>query len=109
MRRLTEYTRRLMMESGLPDEFWSRAMHTAAITMNQHPVTHDPFANGRSPDQIMFPDQKSRQLFVFGSVAYSLILPKAARLSNLKFPGKIGWFVGYADNSSGYVIFDPPF
>jgi hypothetical protein len=75
--------------------------------MNQHPVTHDPFANGRSPDQIMFPDQKPRQLFVFGSVAYSLILPKAARLSNLKFPGKIGWFVGYADNSSGYVIFDP--
>ena len=55
----------------------------------------------------MLPHAKPRKLKVFGSVAYSLIVPKAARTGNLKLPGSVGWFIGYSDNSDGYMIFDP--
>jgi hypothetical protein len=107
VRSLKEYTRRLMLDSGLPTEFWGRAMHTASVTLNQHPVLQDPVARGRSPFQIMWPDKQVPKLIVFGSVAYALIVPKAARDTNLKYPGKAGWFVGYSDFSVGYMIFDP--
>ena len=38
---------------------------------------------------------------------FALTVPKAARDSNLKFPGQVGWMVGYSDNSESYLVFCP--
>ena len=77
-------------------------MHTAAVTINRHPVPHDPIAKGKSPFQLMWPDKTPLPLRVFGSVAYTLTLPRKARNDNLKYPGFLGIMVGYADNSNQY-------
>ena len=107
MRTLKEGTRRNMLESGFPPEFYARAMHTGSVQINQHPVNDDPVHINTTPFAVMFPDRKPRPLRVFGSVAYSLVVPKAARTDNLRFPGRLGWFIGYSDYSDDFIVYDP--
>ena len=107
VRSCKEIARRNMLESGFPPQFYARAMHTGVVQMNQHPVIDDPLHSRTTPFAVMFPNRKPRPLRVFGSVAYSLILPKAARKDNLRYPGKVGWFIGYSDYSDDLMVCDP--
>ena len=100
VRSLKESTRCLMLESGLPEPFYGRAMHTASVILNMHPTVDDPVHSTKTPWNIMHPNRKPPQLRVFGSLAYVLNVPKQSRKDNLKLPGSIGWFIGYSDNSS---------
>ena len=82
-------------------------MHTGTVALNQHPVHDDPLHSNTTPFALMFPGRTPPPLRVFGSVAYSLVLPKAARKDNLKYPGKLGWFIGYSDYSDDFMVYDP--
>ena len=104
---LKQATRALMLESGLPEPFYGRAMHTASVILNLHPTFGDPVHHDKTPWDIMHPNRSKPELKVFGSLAYVLNIPKQARTDNLKMPASTGWFVGYSDHSSGYMIYDP--
>ena len=85
--------RRILLESGLPDPFWLRCMHTACVIKNQMSSSRDPSA---SPLQLKFGGgRQPHELVVLGSVAYTLVVPKSARKDNLKCPALAGIFVGY--------------
>ena len=96
-----------MLESGLPEQFYGRAMHTASVALNAHPTIDDPVHANTTPFAVMFPNRTQPKLRVFGSLAYVLNTPKKSRKDNLKLPGSIGWFIGYSDHSSGYLVYDP--
>ena len=104
---IKNYARRIMLDSGLPQEFWARAMHTACFVMNQHRVYDSPVNKDKSPYMVAFPDKAIPKLYVFGAVAYTLILPKLARDTNLRYPAYAGIFMGYSDFRNGYVIYNP--
>ena len=97
--------RRILLESGLPDAFWFRAMHTGAAIHNQ---MVSPVNSLTTPLQAHFDDtRRAPELIVFGSVAYTLIVPKSARKSDLKHPAFAGIFVGYSDVSPAFMIYEP--
>ena len=87
VRSLKEGTRACMLESGLPDQFYGRAMHTASVSLNLHPTTDDPVHARTTPFAVMFPNRTPPKLRVFGSLAYVLNTPKQSRKDNLKLPG----------------------
>ena len=97
--------RRILLESGLPDPFWLRCMHTACVIKNQMSSSRDPSA---TPLQLKFGGgRQPHELVVLGSVAYTLVVPKSARKDNLKCPALAGIFVGYSDTCTGYLIYSP--
>ena len=90
VRSLKEGARACMLESGLPEQFYGRAMHTASVALNAHPTIDDPVHANTTPFAVMFPNRTQPKLRVFGSLAYVLNTPKQSRKDNLKLPGSIG-------------------
>ena len=107
VRSLKETTRRLMLESGLPIQFYGRAMHTAATILNVHPTQGDPVHSHTTPWKLIHPERPTPKLKVFGCLAYALKVPKSSRDDCLKYPGSVGWWVGFSDYSGGDMIYDP--
>ena len=97
--------RSLLLESPFGDEMWMRALHTATVICNQHVTS---LRQTITPHDAFWGDtKKPHQLFVFGSVAYTVIVPKTARQGNLKYPAYIGYHVGYSENSNAMLIYNP--
>ena len=96
--------RRVHLESGLPDAFWFRSMHTACVIRNQMVSSVN---SSSTPLWDHFGDtRKPVEPIVMGSLAYTLIVPKQARKQPLKYPAFAGIFVGYSDTSNAYLIYD---
>ena len=95
----------ILLESGLPDLFWLRCMHTACVIKNQMSLSCDlsttllqlKFGGGRQP----------HEPGVLRSVTYMLMVPKSAHRDNLMCPVFAGIFVSYSDTSTGYLIYCP--
>ena len=96
---------RILLESGLPDLFWLRCMHTVCVIKNQMSSSHDP---STMPLQLKFGgSRQSHELVVLRLVMYMLMVPKSACRDNLKCPAFAGIFVGYSDTCTGYLIYCP--
>ena len=104
VRSLKEGARACMLESGLPEQFYGRAMHTASVALNAHPTIDDPVHANTTPFAVMFPNRTQPKLRVFGSLAYVLNTPKKSRKDNLKLPFCILVFF-YIPSQKIYCIF----
>ncbi|CAI7808685.1 unnamed protein product [Closterium sp. NIES-53] len=104
-RTITETTRGLLIEAGLPDYFWPDAVRSACVAKNRA-LTHVgadkwvPYVEwiGRKP--------KVDMLRVFGCMCMALV-PK--HLRHNKLGAKAIWAVhlGMAQNSKGWLLWDP--
>ncbi|CAI7809948.1 unnamed protein product [Closterium sp. NIES-53] len=104
-RTITETARGLLIEAGLPDYFWPDAVRSACVAKNRalNHVGADkwvPYLEwiGRKP--------KVDMLWVFGCMCMALV-PKHLRLN--KLGAKAIWAVhlGMAQNSKGWLLWDP--
>ncbi|CAI7863048.1 unnamed protein product [Closterium sp. NIES-53] len=104
-RTITETARGLLIEAGLPDYFWPDAVRSACVAKNRA-LTHVgadkwvPYLEwiGRKP--------KVDMIWVFGCMCMALV-PKHLRLN--KLGAKAIWAVhlGMAQNSKGWLLWDP--
>lgn len=101
-RTLIEKARSMLNDSRLPKEFWAEAVSTAAYLVNRSPTrslqtTPEEAWTGKKPDL--------QHLRIFGSLAL-VHVPKQRRK---KFDAKSqkAVFVGYADGTKGYRVYDP--
>ncbi|CAI7804457.1 unnamed protein product [Closterium sp. NIES-53] len=104
-RTITETTRGLLIEAGLPDYFWADAVRSTCVAKSRA-LTHVgadkwvPYVDwiGRKP--------KVDMLRVFGCMCMALVL---MHLRHNKLGAKAMWAVhfGMAQNSKGWLLWDP--
>lgn len=101
-RTLTEMTRCMLIQSGLPKEMWAEAMNTAAYLVNRLPDE-----NGLSPYFKVFKRYpRINHVRIFGCRAFVQV-PKGLR-SKLDPKAWAGIFVGYdSSNWRCYRVWDP--
>lgn len=101
-RTLVEMARCMIIQSGLSHSFWAEAINTASYIRNRCPSQS---LNGRTPHEVWTEKIPSLRYFqIFGSTAY--MLNKAQKR---KFDSKSirCIFVGYANDSKAYRLWDP--
>ena len=101
-RTLVESARCMLHAAKLPPSFWSEALLTAAYVGNLSPTSA---LHGATPYEQWFnakPDVS--HLRVFGCLAYAL-LPDSKR-QKMDPKSKPYTFIGYADNSKAYRLYD---
>jgi hypothetical protein len=97
--------RRMLLDAGLPDQFWGRAALTAAHLLNRRYSSYTP---DYTPYELMWgvkPDVS--HIRAFGSVCYPLVQPASKRIGAPKIASSVGIMVGYSDESAGVVVWDP--
>jgi histone deacetylase 1/2 len=101
-RTLMDKVRPMLVDSGLPFELWGEAVVTANYLRNLSPMAD----MVKTPWEAFWgykPDVS--HLRVFGCAAYAKI-PDASR-TKLQVKSTKGYFVGYAEHSKGYRIYNP--
>jgi Integrase core domain len=93
--------RTLLIDSSLPQEFWSEALLNVTYTRNRCPSSA--ISTGQTPYEIWYqrkPDLNS--MHIFGEIAYAKL--PAQRLKKLDARSKGYIFMGYAQNQKGYRL-----
>ena len=91
--------RRMLLDAGLPDQFWGRAALTAAHLLNRRYSSYTP---DYTPYELMWgvkPDVS--HIRAFGSVCYPLVQPASKRIGAPKIASSVGIMVGYSEESAG--------
>lgn len=101
-RTLIEMARCMLEESGLPQFLWSEAINTAAYIRNRSPTK---ILIEKTPYECWFGYKPSvSHIRIFGCDA--IVLLKKPGRSKLVPKGKMLSFVGYAENTKGYRLYD---
>ena len=102
-RTIVEMARSMLKGKELPNSLWAEAVHTTVYILNRSPIksvrnrTPSEAWSGRKPEV--------SHLKVFGCPAYSL--NKAPNKDKLDQKGEKLLFVGYSDESKGYILLNP--
>ncbi|CAI7734638.1 unnamed protein product [Closterium sp. NIES-53] len=104
-RTITETTRGLLIEAGLPDYFWPDAVRSACVAKNRA-LTHVGAHKWVTYVEWIGRKPKVDMLRVFGCMCMALV-PK--HLRHNKLGAKAIWAVhlGMAQNSKGWLLWDP--
>lgn len=102
-RSIVEKARCLIFDAGLEKKFWAEAVNTSVYLRNRSVVTG---LNNKTPYEV-WTGQKPNlgHLRIFGSVVM-VHIPKERRLKWDKKANKL-IFVGYAENTKGYRVYNP--
>jgi transposase InsO family protein len=106
-REIKEIARSMLLDSGLPPQFWGHAILAATYTSNRisgisGPTPYElmaPVSHGRAPDVT--------NLRVFGSPCYSYVEKEHRLAANAHAHAEKGVFLGYDHTSPGYVVYVP--
>jgi hypothetical protein len=109
VRTVLEGTRSLLLASGLPRKWWSRASKAFCVAFNATNTNE----NGKTPWELRFGQQCPIQLIPFGSMIWYLPATEKATTGENKFGpnAKPGIFMGYFMNpgsawSRDYLVID---
>jgi hypothetical protein len=96
----------IMLQSGLPVEFWAHAVCTAAYTINR--LSHVRLPDGITPYEAMHDKRPNiSNMRVFGCHAETLV-EKRYRTKDLTDPNsESAIFIGYCRQSAGYIFYIP--
>lgn len=91
----------LLIDSGLPLQFWAEAMNTANYLRNRLPTK---IQQGEIIPEVAWTGEKQdvRHLKVFGSVA-SVVIPKEKRHKSDIYKNWKGIFIGYSQDTTKHV------
>ena len=104
-RSLLDKARTMLVDAGLPDNFWAEAIMTATRLKNIVPTKE---RGTRNPYELWYGRKPTvSYIKVFGCMAYYFI-PKINR-SKLSPRARKGIFIGYCDDSRSYRVYDPEY
>jgi hypothetical protein len=97
----------LLIDSGLPPQFWAHALLTASYLKNRTSGTQ-----GKTPYELMTPVSHGRppdvsNLRIFGSPCYAFVEKDLRRPDHHNCVSVPGIFIGYAPRSNGYLVYMP--
>jgi hypothetical protein len=97
----------LLIDSGLPPQFWAHALLTASHLKNRTAGV-----KGQTPYQLMTPVSHGRvpdvgNLRIFGSPCYAFVEKSLRRPDHHNCVSNPGIFIGYAPRSNGYLVYMP--
>lgn len=98
-RTLADKVRAMLLETKLPKKLWGEAIRSAAYVINRSPTKA---LYGDTPANIWYGENKLEKIRVFGSKAWSVILPKPSKLEPRAKPMIM---IGYC--GSGYKLWNP--
>jgi hypothetical protein len=95
-------TQTLLKQRGIPAVFWREPVVTTVFIFNRSPTMS---LNGRTPYEAWHGHKLVvSHLQVFGCLAFGKELGHISKLDDRSTPGV---FIGYAEGSKAYRIFDP--
>jgi hypothetical protein len=102
-RTIMERARSMLVNAGLPKQFWAEAVNTAAYLINRGPSTA---IECKLPeDEWTEKEVKLSHLRIFGCVSYVHV--NAENRSKLDAKSKRCFLLGYGGDSFGYRLWDP--
>ena len=105
-RSIANVAKTIMIQSGLPAEFWAHAVCTAAYTINR--LSHKRLPGGMTPYEAMHGTRPNiSNMRVFGCHA-EILIEKQYRRKDLTDPNSdSAIFIGYCRQSTGYLFYVP--
>ena len=94
--------RTLLAESDLPKKFWAEVINTAYHILNRAMVR--PILN-RTPYELLKGKKPNVSYFKLFGVKYFIHNNNKENLDKFDSKSKLGYFLGYSDNSKSYRVF----